>query len=375
MQGTSTGSVARTALGEKPTRTWTPGQWTVLRILTSTTALLTAVASVRGDAASGPLSAASAVLLVGATLCLLLGWWNRSSGVLAALGALGLAATRATLAPLEDLLQLTALSALLSIFAAAETPAFWSLDRRADVDPGSAWTLAPVSERVLAILWLVALIPLARGVGDASATAAVAVSVLATVGAWISLPQPMAAWAPGTALAGAVAAVVFGAGGSGWLQPVLLLVLWLGAFGSRALPPQRPQHPELLLYDGNCGLCHGAVRFLMAEDHDGTSFCFAPLGGLTFEERLTPGDRDTLPDSVALLTEDGRLLCRFAAVRHALLRLGGLWRLLDLLLVPIPTALGDLAYDAVARVRHRIFAKPKDACPLLPPALRSRMLP
>lgn len=375
MHGTSTGNAAPIEAGKRPSRAWTPGQWTALRILTATVALATAVYALLGVAASGPLSTASAVLLAGATVGLLLGWWNRTCGALAALGALGLAATQATLVSSEALLQLSTLSVLLGLFAAAETPAIWSLDRRADVDPGSAWTLTSTSERVLASLWPVALVPLASGAGDVGTTAAVALSVLSTVGALVSLPQPMAAWAPGTALAGALAAVILGAGGGGWLQPVLLLVLWLGAFGSRALPPQRPQHPELLLYDGNCGLCHGAVRVLMAEDRDGTSFCFAPLGGLTFEERLAPEDRDALPDSVALLTEDGRLLCRFAAVRHALLRLGGLWRLLDLLLVPIPTALGNLGYDAVARVRHRIFAKPEDACPLLPPPLRARMLP
>ena len=33
---------------------------------------------------------------------------------------------------------------------------------------------------------------------------------------------------------------------------------------------------------------------------------------------------------------------------------------------------GGIAYDAVARVRKRIFATPKDACPILPPALRER---
>lgn len=375
MQGTSTGSAARTTMGKKPTRTWTPGQWTVLRILASSTAVATATSALRSDAVSGPLPTASAVLLAGAPLGLLFGWWNRTSGGLAALGALGLMAARATVAPWDELLPFVTLAALLGIFAATETPATWSVDRRTDVDPGSTWTLAPASARLLPILWLVALIPLAHASSDASATTAVALSIVATIGAWLSLPQPLAALAPGTALAGALAAMLLGAGGGGWLQPALLLVLWFAAFGISALPPLQPQHPELLLYDGNCGLCHGAVRFLMAEDRDGTAFCFAPLGGLTFEERLGAEDRRALPDSVALLTEDGRLLCRFAAVRHALLRLGGIWRLLDLLLVPLPTALGDLAYDAVARVRHRIFAKPKDACPLLPPPLRSRMLP
>jgi predicted DCC family thiol-disulfide oxidoreductase YuxK len=32
----------------------------------------------------------------------------------------------------------------------------------------------------------------------------------------------------------------------------------------------------------------------------------------------------------------------------------------------------DAMYDFVARVRYRIFGRKKDACPLMPPDLRSR---
>ena len=32
----------------------------------------------------------------------------------------------------------------------------------------------------------------------------------------------------------------------------------------------------------------------------------------------------------------------------------------------------DIAYDFVASIRYRLFARPKEACPMLPPDLRSR---
>ncbi len=38
----------------------------------------------------------------------------------------------------------------------------------------------------------------------------------------------------------------------------------------------------------------------------------------------------------------------------------------------VPRPVRDLAYDAVARVRHRLFAKPAGACPILSRELRSR---
>jgi predicted DCC family thiol-disulfide oxidoreductase YuxK len=34
----------------------------------------------------------------------------------------------------------------------------------------------------------------------------------------------------------------------------------------------------------------------------------------------------------------------------------------------------DAIYDRIARRRHRLFAAPTEACPLIPPALRSRFL-
>src|SRR5579885_2416758 len=35
--------------------------------------------------------------------------------------------------------------------------------------------------------------------------------------------------------------------------------------------------PELIFYDGHCGLCHGFVKFALARDREGARFRFAPL--------------------------------------------------------------------------------------------------
>jgi predicted DCC family thiol-disulfide oxidoreductase YuxK len=41
----------------------------------------------------------------------------------------------------------------------------------------------------------------------------------------------------------------------------------------------------------------------------------------------------------------------------------------------VPRPLRDAAYDFVARRRLRWFDPPEDACPLVPPRLRSRFAP
>jgi predicted DCC family thiol-disulfide oxidoreductase YuxK len=140
------------------------------------------------------------------------------------------------------------------------------------------------------------------------------------------------------------------------------------------IPRRAPGAVETLFYDGGCGLCHGAVRFVLAEDPDGTALRFAPLDSDAFRTAVPEHVRASLPDSLVLATADGRVLTRAAGVLHLGQRLGGIWRLLATVARVVPVRLLDAAYDRVARVRHRLFAKPKDACPLLPPHLRARFL-
>lgn len=129
---------------------------------------------------------------------------------------------------------------------------------------------------------------------------------------------------------------------------------------------------SMVFYDGACGLCHHTVRFAIARDRDGSRFRFAALGGETFRRLVPETARAGLPDSIVVLTPDGRLLTRSAAVVHILERIGGTWRLPAELLNLIPRTIRDLGYNGIARIRHRLFARPTDACPVTPPALRTR---
>jgi predicted DCC family thiol-disulfide oxidoreductase YuxK len=59
-------------------------------------------------------------------------------------------------------------------------------------------------------------------------------------------------------------------------------------------------------------------------------------------------------------------------VLHILRRLGGAWPALGGAARIVPRPVRDAVYDLVARYRRRFFAEPADACPMLPPELRSR---
>ena len=132
---------------------------------------------------------------------------------------------------------------------------------------------------------------------------------------------------------------------------------------------------EILFYDGHCGLCHRAVKFVLKHDRSGRAFRFAPLQGATFQSRVPAADRADLPDSVVVLTADGSLLVRSDAFVHILRRLGGGWRILAGVLAVVPRPLRDVGYNFIARTRYSVFGKRDDLCPIVPADLRARFDP
>ena len=151
-----------------------------------------------------------------------------------------------------------------------------------------------------------------------------------------------------------------------------MVMLHLFTFDPGWVKPLRTKTAEMIFYDGSCGLCHRAVRFILAEDRLGEAFRFAPLGGEIFHAAAPEDRRAALPDSLVVLTVEGELLSRSSAVLYVMKRLGGMWRMAALIGQLIPVAWRDGVYDAVARMRYRLFRKPESACPLLLGHLRSR---
>ncbi|MEO1934901.1 MAG: DCC1-like thiol-disulfide oxidoreductase family protein [Myxococcales bacterium] len=138
--------------------------------------------------------------------------------------------------------------------------------------------------------------------------------------------------------------------------------------------------PTIVFYDGACGLCHRTVRFLLAEDSDGRRFRFAPLDSDLFIETCAVEgsgfeDGTTIPDSVLVHRPGRPLLVRTEGVLELGHQLGGLWRIGATIAGWLPLPLLNAGYDFIARVRHRLFTRPEDSCPLLPPDLRDRFSP
>lgn len=126
-----------------------------------------------------------------------------------------------------------------------------------------------------------------------------------------------------------------------------------------------------LYYDGSCALCHGTVRFLLAEDKRG-ELTFAPLQSGQLEEVMDPAAVAGLGDTIVLMKPDKTVLTKIAAVTSLLDRLGGIWRLVAWVFKLLPTSIGNWLYSFVGDRRYRLFGQVENLCPLLPVHLRQR---
>jgi len=153
---------------------------------------------------------------------------------------------------------------------------------------------------------------------------------------------------------------------------VFLLHLFL--FDPAWLSRPVQEQPRLVFYDGDCGLCHRAIRLLLAEDPHGVRFRFAPLQGETFAQRVPEDVRSQLPDSLVVVNPDAKLRVKGEAAQVLLADLGGLWRGIGLLLQVLPSRLQDLLYDLVAGNRTKLFGTVNEACPMMTPEQRGRFL-
>ena len=134
--------------------------------------------------------------------------------------------------------------------------------------------------------------------------------------------------------------------------------------------PRPAEHP-VVLFDGVCNLCSGAVQFLLRRDAK-AKLRFASLQSDTGKRLQSEHGMD--PDSLAslVLVEGDSAWAESTAVLRIVRYLRGAWPLLTVFLV-VPRPLRDLIYRWIARNRYRWFGK-KDSCWLPTPDLRARFL-
>ena len=133
----------------------------------------------------------------------------------------------------------------------------------------------------------------------------------------------------------------------------------------------------LVVFDGQCGLCDRAVRWLVRRD-GGDRLRFAASESEKVSELLARhGFSATGPETILAVRDAGgpeeQVLARSAAVVALLRELPKPWPWVGVGLGWIPRALRDAGYRLVARWRYRIWGRMEN-CPIPTPEERGRFL-
>ena len=128
---------------------------------------------------------------------------------------------------------------------------------------------------------------------------------------------------------------------------------------------------KIILFDGVCNLCNGAINFIIKHDPKGI-FKFASLQGETGQKLLAQHTIDPQEtDSIVLIDNDQVSVKSSAALRIAKNLNQGYPLLFGFMI--IPTFIRNGVYDFIAANRYKWFGK-KESCMLPTPELRSRFL-
>lgn len=135
----------------------------------------------------------------------------------------------------------------------------------------------------------------------------------------------------------------------------------------RDIPIDKP----LLLFDGVCNLCNGAVQWVIRHDPAGRIH-FAALQSDTGQRVLERAGLSREELSTVVLYYQNQLYTRSDAALKVLQLLGGAWSILYVFRL-IPRSLRDTVYDWIAGNRYRWFGK-RESCMIPTPELKSRFL-
>ena len=128
---------------------------------------------------------------------------------------------------------------------------------------------------------------------------------------------------------------------------------------------------SIILFDGVCNLCNGAVNFVIKRDPRNV-FKFTPLQekqGVLLLKKHAVDSRKL--DSIVLI-ENGNVYIKSSAALRIARKMSNLWPLFFVLLI-IPSFIRDGVYDFIAKNRYKWFGK-KEQCIIPTPGLKEKFL-
>jgi len=127
----------------------------------------------------------------------------------------------------------------------------------------------------------------------------------------------------------------------------------------------------VILFDGVCNFCNGAINFVLKQDRKSV-FRFAPLQSEAGRRLLQQYNLPTEEFESFVLIDQGKVYKKSNAALRVMNKLPWYWKESQIFRL-IPTIFRDAIYDFIARNRYKWFGK-KDECMVPTPEMRSRFL-
>ena len=131
------------------------------------------------------------------------------------------------------------------------------------------------------------------------------------------------------------------------------------------------QTRQIILFDGVCNLCNGAVQFVIKHDPH-AKFTFASLQSDTGKKLLEAHNLPSNQLNSFVLIQEERTYTKSTAALKVVMQLTGLIKLLYGFII-VPVFIRNAVYTLISNNRYKWFGK-KEACMIPSPSLKQRFL-
>ena len=133
----------------------------------------------------------------------------------------------------------------------------------------------------------------------------------------------------------------------------------------------KTESQKIILFDGVCNLCNGAVTFIIKRDPKST-FKFAALQSDIGQVLTAEHGIDTSKTDSIILVDNKKVYIKSTAALRIAKNLNGGYPLLYGFII-IPTVVRNWVYDWIAKNRYKWFGQ-QESCMIPTPELKSRFL-
>ena len=127
----------------------------------------------------------------------------------------------------------------------------------------------------------------------------------------------------------------------------------------------------IILFDGICNLCDGAVQFVIKHDPE-NQFLFASLQSEAGQRLLKQYKLSIENFNSFILIQDEKVYNKSTGALKVARQIKGVWSWLYIFII-IPAFIRDTVYTWIAQNRYKWFGK-KEACMIPTPELKARFL-